>query len=179
LASKYLIDANIFFQAKNFWYQFGFCQQFWTWLEDGHSADVLFSIKKVKKEIADGVASCPVKGWVKHSLDSSFFLDDEKVGKVNLHYASLMDWAAQQQAKQVYSYAALATFANKDKADAYLVAAAKHYDCVIVTAETPTTGTKGVNNIKIPNAANAVGVQTITLFQLLSKHAGPAFKFQP
>jgi hypothetical protein len=179
LASKYLIDSNVFFQAKDLWYQFGFCQPFWKWIEAGHQASVLFSIKKVKKEINDGHATCPAKAWVKNSVHADFFLEDESVNKVNLHYADLMTWAANQHANNAYSYAALANFAKKDKADAYLVAAAKHYGCDIVTHETPTSGGKGVANIKIPNAASHLGVKTITLFDLLNKHGGPAFAFKP
>jgi hypothetical protein len=179
LANKYLIDSNIFFQAKDLWYQFGFCQQFWKWIEEGHQANVFFSTKKVKKEINDGHASCPAKAWVKNSVNASFFLEDDSVNKVNVHYSQLMNWATDQHAKKVYSYAALANFAKQDKADAYLIAAAKHYQCDIVTHETPTTGGTGVKNIKIPNAAAELGVKTITLFDLLHKHAGPAFTFKP
>lgn len=31
---KYLLDANIFIQAKNLQYGFDFCPAFWDWLDE-------------------------------------------------------------------------------------------------------------------------------------------------
>lgn len=52
--SRYLIDANVFIQAKNFHYRFEFCQAFWQWLTDGHEAGFIFSTAKVLEELNDG-----------------------------------------------------------------------------------------------------------------------------
>jgi hypothetical protein len=49
--NRYLIDANVFIQAKNFHYRFEFCAAFWQWLQDGYQADKIYSIDKVKKEL--------------------------------------------------------------------------------------------------------------------------------
>lgn len=178
MANKYLIDSNIFFQAKNLHYQFTFCREFWVWIEDGHNSDVLYSTKRVKKEIISGGAGCPVRGWVGSSRLSRFFLEDDGVKKINENYAELMRWAADRQSIGVYTYKAFSDFASGVKADAYLVAAAKYYGCAIVTHETKSEGGRGLGNIKIPNAADVLGVKIVSLYELLRLHAGPSFAFK-
>ena len=49
--TQYLIDSNVFIQAKNLHYRFEFCQGFWDWLIEAHQAGIIFSIQKVKKEL--------------------------------------------------------------------------------------------------------------------------------
>ena len=51
---SYLLDANVFIQAKNLHYGLDFCQAFWQWLIDGHADGRVFSIDKVADEIAAG-----------------------------------------------------------------------------------------------------------------------------
>ncbi len=50
----YLLDANVFIQAKNLHYGLDFCPAFWDWLLASHAAKRLFSIEKVGDEIAAG-----------------------------------------------------------------------------------------------------------------------------
>jgi len=40
----YLLDTNIFIQAKNLHYGFDFCPAFWDWLIASNNAQVVFSI---------------------------------------------------------------------------------------------------------------------------------------
>lgn len=47
----YLLDANVFIQAKNLHYGLDFCPAFWDWLIAGNSAQQVFSIEKVGDEI--------------------------------------------------------------------------------------------------------------------------------
>ena len=51
---SYLLDANVFIQAKNLHYGLDFCPAFWQWLIDGHADGRVFSIDKVADEIAAG-----------------------------------------------------------------------------------------------------------------------------
>jgi len=54
----YLLDANVFIQAKNLHYGLDFCSAFWDWLIAGNTAKEVFSIEKVEDEIlavADGL----------------------------------------------------------------------------------------------------------------------------
>ena len=50
----YLLDANVFIQAKNLHYGLDFCPAFWQWLLDKNAAGRVFSIDKVADEIAAG-----------------------------------------------------------------------------------------------------------------------------
>lgn len=45
--SRYLIDADVFIQAKNLHYRFEFCQAFWDWISAAHKAGLVYSIEKV------------------------------------------------------------------------------------------------------------------------------------
>ena len=47
----YLLDANVFIQAKNLHYGLDFCPAFWDWLIAGNTAKEVFSIEKVEDEI--------------------------------------------------------------------------------------------------------------------------------
>lgn len=43
----YLLDANVFIQAKNLHYGLDFCPAFWDWLVVNNHANQVFSIDKV------------------------------------------------------------------------------------------------------------------------------------
>lgn len=49
--TTYLLDANVFIQAKNLHYGFEFCPAFWDWLVQENSAGRVFSIERVGDEI--------------------------------------------------------------------------------------------------------------------------------
>ena len=46
----YLLDANVFIQAKNLHYGLDFCPAFWEWLIDRNAAGSVFSIEKVGED---------------------------------------------------------------------------------------------------------------------------------
>lgn len=50
----YLLDANIFIQAKNLHYGFDFCPAFWDWIDAGSVTGTVFSIEKVGDELVGG-----------------------------------------------------------------------------------------------------------------------------
>ncbi|MBM3748675.1 MAG: DUF4411 family protein, partial [Acidobacteria bacterium] len=47
----YLLDANVFIQAKNLHYGLDFCPAFWDWLVVQNEAGQVFSIERVRDEI--------------------------------------------------------------------------------------------------------------------------------
>lgn len=51
----YLLDANVFIQAKNLHYGFDFCPGFWDWLVAENRAGKVFSIERVGDEL-QGIA---------------------------------------------------------------------------------------------------------------------------
>ena len=42
---RYLLDSDVFIQAKNLHYGFDFCPAFWEWLVQKHASGVIFSIE--------------------------------------------------------------------------------------------------------------------------------------
>lgn len=50
----YLLDANVFIQAKNLYYGFDFCPAFWDWLDEANADGTVFSIERVQDEIVAG-----------------------------------------------------------------------------------------------------------------------------
>ena len=52
--TDYLLDANVFIQAKNLHYGFDFCPAFWDWLVAQNRAGKVASIEKVADELHAG-----------------------------------------------------------------------------------------------------------------------------
>jgi len=50
----YLLDANVFIQAKNLHCGLDFCPAFWEWLIARNAAGLVFSIERVGNEIEAG-----------------------------------------------------------------------------------------------------------------------------
>lgn len=69
--TKYLLDANIFIQAKNLHYGFDFCPAFWQWLTEQNAAGKVASIEKVSDELYAGEDD--LSDWVK-AQGKGFFL---------------------------------------------------------------------------------------------------------
>lgn len=170
--TKYLIDANVFIQAKNLYYRFGFCEAFWTWLQKAHGAGLVFSIQKVRKELLGGNKADPVGKWAE-DLPEDFFLDDIADKAVMQTYAKVMQWAS---SSTHYSPQAKAEFAKPGVADAFLVAVAKQHGYEIVTQEKSNLAAK--KKIYLPDAAHANGVKTVYVYDMLSAYAEDTFKLK-
>lgn len=51
---KYLLDANVFIEAKRRYYAFDLCPGFWDCLVSHHQGDRIQSIDRVKQELERG-----------------------------------------------------------------------------------------------------------------------------
>ena len=169
---KYLIDANVFIQAKNMYYRFDFCGGFWDWMKSAHARGHVYSCRKVLSELAAGPSDDPAYGWAK-ALPSTFFIDDAQNVGVMKHYSSIMNWAHASK----YNAAAKAQFAKATTADAFLIAVAKEHGYGIATQEKSNPDT--VKKIYLPDAAAAHGVDTVYVYDLLSSLAVSTFILKP
>ena len=70
----YLLDANVFIQAKNLYYGLDFCPAFWEWLIARNAAGLVFSIERVGDEIEAG-ADDPAK-WAAARGPGFFVMPD-------------------------------------------------------------------------------------------------------
>ena len=152
---KYLLDANVFIQAKNLHYGFDFCPAFWAWLESQNKAGKVASIERVADELYAGEDE--LSGWAE-ALGEKFFLPpDEAVVPV---LTNVSTWAYGQD----YQPSAIATFLQV--ADYWLVAHAKAHDWTIVTHEVPADSTK---KIKIPNACIGLHLRCVSPYEMLRR----------
>ena len=151
----YLIDSNVFIEAKNRHYEFDFCPAFWTWLVEGNLTGCVFSIDRVKRELVE--RDDELANWTL-GLDKGFFLSPTKQATDTLK--TIGEWADKQGFKPL----AINKFMRG--VDCYLVAQALAGGFEIVMHEIYSLGRK---RIKIPNACGAVGVKYLTPFDMLRR----------
>jgi hypothetical protein len=151
----YLLDANVFIQAKNLHYGMDFCPAFWDWLVEKNAQEKVFSIEKVADEIVAGQDE--LVQWA-DQRGSDFFLKPDQAMLSALERVS--SWAVGQN----YDPAAVNTFFQV--ADYYLVAYAVAHEHIIVTHEVASSSTK---EIKIPNACIGLGIRCVTPYEMLRR----------
>ena len=160
----YLLDADVFIQAKNLHYGLDFCPAFWDWLITSNVTGLVFSTEKVGDEIEAGGDELSV--WTA-ARGTGFFLKPDAailpaLGKVSA-------WAIGQN----YEPAAVNTFLQV--ADFYLVSHALAHGHTVVTHEIASAST---NKIKIPNACIGLGIKCMTPFEML-RHERARFVLGP
>lgn len=152
----YLLDSNVFIQAKNFYYGFDICPGFWDWMDRAVSACDARSIETVYDELADG--NDELAKWIKDRKGDSRFL-------------MVTDLATQTVFREIAAYVqrgpyqagAKAQFLAK--ADPWLVAKAKVIGATLVTHEKPSVDAK--RRVPLPNICDAFGVPYTDIFTLL------------
>ncbi len=153
----YLLDANVFMQAKNLHYGFDFCPAFWDWLVHEHASERVFSIEKVGDEIQAGQDQLAT--WAAKQ-GSAFFLAPQPNALPALTRVST--WVTRQP-----NYAASAVSMFMQAADYYLVAQAVADAHVVVTHE--VAAPHAIKKIKIPDVCIGLGVKCVTPFEMLRK----------
>lgn len=148
----YLLDANVFIQAKNLHYGFDFCPAFWDWIIRHNKNGRVYSVDKVADEIFAGADE--LTQWTKNN-PSLFLKTDAKVASA---FGPVSDWVSNQN----YEPAAVNTFLQL--ADFYLVAHALSGSYTIVTHEVPANSIK---KVKIPNACAGLALNFVTPYQML------------
>lgn len=146
----YLLDANVFIQAKNLHYGLDFCPAFWDWLVTQNDVGKVYSIEQVGEAGDDELVD-----WAK-ARGAGFFLPADK--KLVAELPKVSAWATSQK----YEPAAISTFLQV--ADYYLVAHALAHKHVVVTHEVASGSTK---KIKIPNACIGLGIKFMTPYAML------------
>jgi len=149
----YLLDANVFIQAKRLHYGMDFCPAFWDWLIAKNAADEVFSIEKVGDELLAG--GDELGDWA-DDRGPGFFLKPDP--KLLTALGTVSAWAAGQS----YEPAAVNTFLLV--ADYYLVAHSLAHGYTVVTHEIASTSTK---KIKIPDACIGLGIKCVTPYEML------------
>jgi hypothetical protein len=149
----YLLDADVFIQAKNLHYGLDFCPAFWDWLIASNTAGRVFSIEKVGDEIAAG--GDELTDWAADRAATFFLKPDAAILPA---LGAVSNWVTVQN----YEPAAVNTFLQV--ADYYLVAHALAHGHIVVTHEKahPTA-----RKIKIPNVCIGLKIKCVNPFEML------------
>jgi len=150
----YILDANVFIQAKNLHYGMDFCPAFWDWLIEKNKAEIVFSIDKVANEISAG--NDELTKWAEENED----LFRKTDGQVAAKFSDVSNWVMSQN----YEQGAINIFLQA--ADFYLVAHAMAGNYVLVTHELPSTSIK---KIKIPDVCAGLGLSFMTPYSMLRR----------
>jgi hypothetical protein len=151
----YLLDADVFIQAKNRHYGLDFCPAFWDWLIAQNAAGQVFSIERVGDDLEAG--GDQLTKWARQR-GPGFFLEPDPSMLPAL--GTVSQWANSQR----YEPAAISTFL--EIADYYLVAQALANGFWVVTHEVVSNSTK---KIKIPDACISLRVKCLNPFEMLRR----------
>lgn len=155
----YLLDANVFIEAKNFYYRFETFPTFWEWLDTEQESGNLASIHPIYEELAKG--NDELSRWTKARKDSSWFLavDDEQTQQ---YFAEFAGWVMAEPFKE----AAKEEFLSGG--DPWLIAKARTIEATVITHES-LFDPKIKKKVKIPNVCEAFSVTYLDTFDLLNK----------
>lgn len=162
----YVLDANVFIQAKRRFYPFDICPGYWAALCWYGAAGRLCSVDKVRDELERGGDN--LWDWARDSFGEQGFLNTNEAAQP---YAEMVAWVL---AQTQFSLAAKAEYATV--ADGWLAAHAKMRGKVVVTLEEFDPNAK--RKVPLVNVCRAFDVQTISPFEML-RRLGVQFHWQP
>lgn len=159
--SVYVLDANVFIEAKETYYAFDLVplHRFWEGLVHYASQGLVLSIDRVKVELLK--EEDELSEWAKKDFSHAFASTDDDF--VRDAYSEVIHWVMEQP--RYFRYIKT-RYAKASNPDAWLVAYAKaKAHCVVVTHEIP----KPLANkkIKIPDICKGLGVPCVNTFQML------------
>ena len=152
----YLLDADVFIQAKNLHYGFDFCPAFWDWLIQKHTEGEVFSIEKVRGDLAAG--SDGLAEWAKTRGDAFFLRPDSRVLS---SFEAVSSWVVDSGR---YEQSAINTFLQVS--DYYLISHAHAHKHTVVTHEVPAQSRK---KIKIPDVCIGLAIPVVSPFEMLRR----------
>lgn len=153
----FLLDANVFIEAKRRYYAFDVCPGFWDCLNSLHATGNLFSIDHVKKELENG--GDDLAQWLSEMMPAEFFISTDKNSIIRC-YGEIVSWVYKQEQ---FWEAAKAEFS--DKADGWLIACTRAMEMVLVTHEVYTSDAR--KKVPIPNICQKFNVPYVDTFEML------------
>jgi len=152
----FVLDANVFIQAKRLYYAFDLAPKFWDSLVLHANNKQLESIDRIKLELDKGKDDLTT--WANGHFHSAFASTDEE--DVIKSYSEIMAWV---QGQPQFSDAAKTEFATV--ADGWLIAYANVKGRIIVTQELPAPDAK--SRVPIPNVCQEFDVSFVDTFTML------------
>ncbi|MBF0425320.1 MAG: DUF4411 family protein [Magnetococcales bacterium] len=151
----YLLDANVFIEAKDRNYGFDFCPAFWEWLIKPHAGARILSIKEVFDEIVG--KEDELSDWVKDEGRLLFQESDQPDAE---YFGKVVSWVNNHTQ---YRRPAAEAFFNG--ADYKLIAHALAKGYTVVTHEERAPQSK--KSVKIPDVCDGIGVVCWDPFEML------------
>jgi hypothetical protein len=152
----YLLDTNIFIEAKRRYYGMDICPGFWDWLDHAHSRGIVASVTSVCDELREG--NDELAKWAKDRTGAGWFLSIDDVA-TQQYFAEIVRYVQSLP----YTQAALDEFLRV--ADPWLIAKARVMDATVVTHETYDPNAR--RKIPIPNICRNFGLSCLDTFDLL------------
>ena len=150
----YLLDSDVFIDARNRHYGFDIVPAFWDWLARAHQDGRVFTVERCAQEVIAG--GDELADWMK-ARPPSFAIKPSADDQAALQAVSA--WAVSAG----YRQGAAAEFLGVG--DYFLVAQALSLGFTVVTQEEPAPLSQ--KKIKIPDACKAVGVEWTSPFRML------------
>ncbi|MBI2174400.1 MAG: DUF4411 family protein [Candidatus Omnitrophica bacterium] len=165
---KYLLDANVFMEAKRRYYAFDICPGYWDCLVAHHQEDRVLSLDRVKQELERG--GDDLWEWAESVMPGACFASSDDPS-VTAEFAQILAWV---QGQAQFFPEAKAEFAGNT--DGWLVAYAKAKSLVLVTQEVFSRDAR--RKVPIPNVCEAFGVTYVNTFEML-RELETQFSWQP
>lgn len=162
---QFVLDTNIFVEAKNEFYAMDICPGFWTCLIHLSQADRVVSIDQVLKEIR--AYEDDLTEWAK-AAPGTLFRTTRRSDIANA-YRDLMDWVWRQSR---YRKRAKLDFARA--ADGCVTAYAKVEGAAVVTQETFSAVAQ--RRVPLPNPCAEFEIDCLRTFDML-RESGVAFEW--
>ena len=154
---KFLLDANVFIEAKRRYYAFSLCPGFWDCLVWHYGKGRIQSIDRVLDELS--VGRDDLTQWVSSKMPKDCFASTDDADVIQ-SYAEIISWAQNQ-----HPFRAEAKSEFASKADAWLIAyaKAKHYELVTHEVFAPDAHKK----VPAPNVCKAFDIPYTDTFEML------------
>ncbi len=155
--SSYILDANVFIEAKNRYYAFDICPGFWSSLISLHSEKRVFSIDRIRTELAE--KDDELKDWIDNQIPETFFKKTEDQAVVEM-FQRMVNWV---YSEDQFTPAAKNEFASV--ADGWVMAFAAVNKSLVVTHEEYAPDVK--KKVPMPNVGLEFEVECLNTFDLL------------
>ncbi len=155
--SVFVIDADVFIEAKDRYYAFDIAPVFWDTLIAQVSQGRIRSIDRIKKQLEDG--NDELTNWISRGNLNDAFCSSEQVDVI-ASYREIMEWV---QNNTQFKSAARAAYANDP--DAWLIAFAMAKHNVVVTQEEFVAQVQ--RRVPIPNVCRQFNIEYMDTFAML------------
>jgi hypothetical protein len=152
----YLLDSNVFIEAKNKYYQFSLCPGFWDWLIRENANGKIFSHESVLNELAS--FGDDLSRWA-GNRSQAFFIRNDPATMTAL--STVANWVT----NQTFRPHAIRNFLNG--ADPILIACGLAHGHTVISHEVDVPGQR--SKVKIPAVCQALKVSCMTTFEMLAK----------